>query len=221
VRPVYLLQPQMQDTLPVREQFQFPFQPEVPLHATRPVAAPPTASTRGACISVVFYKLQPKFGVASSGHPAAIGRAHDKETIPMTFRKGESGNPLGRPRGARNKLALLAESLLEGDAAALVSKLIEVAKSGNVGALRLCIDRICPPQRDRTVAIELPPMTTAADAVAGMGVILQAIGEGDLGAREAGELANVVTGFSQTIATTQLEKRLDQIEKAMEVVKPE
>jgi hypothetical protein len=145
-----------------------------------------------------------------------MARAYDKrKDRTMQFQKGQSGNPLGRPRGARNKLTLLAESIFEGDAAALVGKLIEVAKSGDVGALRLCIDRICPPQRDRTVAIELPPMTTAADAVAAMGVIMQAIGEGDLGAREAGELANVVAGFTQTITTAQLERRLDDIEKAI------
>jgi hypothetical protein len=139
----------------------------------------------------------------------------------MTFQKGQSGNPLGRPKGARNKLTLLAESLFEGDAEAIIGKLIEVAKSGHVGALRLCIDRICPPQRDRTVAIELPPMTSAADAVAGMGVIMQAIGVGELGAREAGKLAHVVTGFSQTIATAELEKRLETIEKTMALAKRE
>jgi hypothetical protein len=117
--------------------------------------------------------------------PAATARAYDKEARPtMTFQKGQSGNPLGRPRGARDKLTLLAESLFERDAGAIVGKLIEVAKTGDVGALRL---RPHPPaQRDRTVAIELPPMTTAADAVAAM--IMQAIGAGDLGAREAGEL---------------------------------
>jgi hypothetical protein len=140
---------------------------------------------------------------------------------PMTFQKGQSGNPLGRPRGARNKLALLAEGMFEGDATALVAKLIDIAKSGDVAALRLCIDRICPPQRERTVAIELPPMTIAADAVAGMGAIMQAIGAGDLGAREAGELAGVVAAFSQTIATARLEKRLDEIETAIALGKRE
>jgi len=139
----------------------------------------------------------------------------------MTFQKGQSGNPLGRPLGARNRLTLLAESLLAGDAEAVVSKLIAVAKAGHVGALRLCIDRICPPQRDRTVAIDLPPMTTAVDAVTAMGVIIQAIGVGELGAREAAKLASVVSGFSQTITTAQLEKRLDDIEKTMAVVKRE
>jgi hypothetical protein len=109
--------------------------------------------------------------------------------------------------------------MFEADCAELVRKLIEVAKTGDVAALRLCIDRICPPQRDRTVAIELPEMTTAADAVAGMGTIMQAIAVGDLGAREASELATVVTGFSQTITTAQLEKRLEDIEKAVTLLK--
>jgi hypothetical protein len=90
-----------------------------------------------------------------------------------------------------------------------------------VAALRLCIDRICPPQRDRTVALELPPMTTAADAVAGMGAIMQAIGTGGLGAREAGDLAGVVAGFSQTVTTAQLEQRLGDIEKAIALLKRE
>ena len=139
----------------------------------------------------------------------------------MQFQKGQSGNPHGRPKGARNKLTLLAEGLFSGDAEGLVRKLIEIAKQGDVGALRLCIDRICPPQRDRTVSLELPPMTTAADAVTAMGVIIQGIGEGELGAREAEGLTNVVTGFSQTVTSAQLEKRLDEIEKAMVLTKRE
>lgn len=126
----------------------------------------------------------------------------------MQFQKGQSGNPAGRPRGARNKLSLLAESRFAEEGGALLDMLIKVAKTGDVAALRLCIDRICPPQRDRPVAIELPEMKTAADAVGAIGAIMAAIGAGDLGVHEAAELTNVVTGFSQTIIAAQLERRL-------------
>ena len=35
----------------------------------------------------------------------------------MTFQPGQSGNPAGRPRGARGKAAVLAERMFEGDPA--------------------------------------------------------------------------------------------------------
>ena len=137
----------------------------------------------------------------------------------MQFQKGQSGNPAGRPRGARNKRTLLAESMFDADSPALITRLIEVAKEGDVAALRLCIDRICPPQRERPVGLELPQMTTAADAAAAIGAIMQGIGDGDLGAQEAAELAKVVASFSQSIATANLEQRLLEIERVIELLK--
>ena len=50
---------------------------------------------------------------------------------------------------------------------------------------------------------------------------MQAIGAGDLAANEAAQLTNVITGFSQTVKDAQLEERLDQIEKALALLKRE
>ena len=53
------------------------------------------------------------------------------------FRKGQSGNPAGRPRGSRNKTTLAVDALLDGEAETLTRKAIEKAKDGDVTCLRL------------------------------------------------------------------------------------
>jgi hypothetical protein len=60
----------------------------------------------------------------------------------MTFKPGQSGNPEGRPKGARNRATLAAERLLDGEADTLTRKAIQLAQQGDTTALRLCIDRI-------------------------------------------------------------------------------
>jgi len=130
----------------------------------------------------------------------------------MTFQPGQSGNPAGRPRGARNKRTIAAECMFDREATDIIDRLIRLAKGGDIAAIRMCLDRICPRQRERPLSLELPPMTAPADAVAAMGAIVQAIGDGDLGATEAAGLARVVAGFSQAIAATDQEQRLREIE---------
>ncbi|MET8524060.1 DUF5681 domain-containing protein, partial [Nocardioides sp. NPDC004968] len=57
------------------------------------------------------------------------------------FKRGQSGNPAGKPRGARHKVTLAIEALLEGEAGALTRKAIELGLAGDMTALRLCMDR--------------------------------------------------------------------------------
>lgn len=67
----------------------------------------------------------------------------------MTFVKGKSGNPSGKPKGCKHKATRAAQELLEGEAQALTRKAVEMAKDGNVVALRLCLERIVPPPEGR------------------------------------------------------------------------
>src|SRR5215211_4292561 len=68
---------------------------------------------------------------------------------PRLFQPGQSGNPSGRPPGSRNKTTLAVDALLDGEAETLTRKAIELAKAGDLVALRLCLDRICPPRKGR------------------------------------------------------------------------
>ena len=48
----------------------------------------------------------------------------------------------GKPKGARHKLTIALESLLDGQAEALTQRCIDAALGGDMAALRLCMDRI-------------------------------------------------------------------------------
>jgi hypothetical protein len=62
-------------------------------------------------------------------HPATTGPEQGRRANGQ-FAHGASGNPGGRPPGARNKAALAAEALLAGEAEALTRKAVELALSG-------------------------------------------------------------------------------------------
>src|ERR1700687_3174573 len=87
------------------------------------------------------------------------------------FQKGQSGNPAGRPRGSRNRKTLAARELLEGEAGALTRKAIEMALSGDAGAMRACLDRIIAPRRDPEVRFDLPPIRDAGDIAGAMAAV--------------------------------------------------
>jgi hypothetical protein len=118
------------------------------------------------------------------------------------FVKGRSGNPTGRRYGSRNKKTLAAAVLLDGESEALTRKAVELALVGDPTALRLCIERILPPCRERSVSFELPPIETAADVSAAMNAVTAAVARGIITPGEAERIANVVETFARAIATT-------------------
>jgi hypothetical protein len=101
------------------------------------------------------------------------------------FEKGVSGNPGGRPAGSRNGVTLACESLLEGQAEALTQKAVDMALAGDTVALKLCIDRIFPPRKDRPVTFPLPPINSARDAADIAAAVAEAVAAGQLTPSEA------------------------------------
>jgi hypothetical protein len=132
----------------------------------------------------------------------------------MTFKPGQSGNPAGRAVGSRNKKTLAVEAELFEHAQELVDDLVKRAKRGEPAAMRLCMERILPTGRGRPLPIELPPVRSAADAQAAADVIMDALKEGALSAREAVDLINVVAALTRLTGALEFIKKVARMEVA-------
>jgi len=131
------------------------------------------------------------------------------------FSKGKSGNPDGRPKGSRNKITLAIESLLDNEGEALTQKAIDLAKEGDLQALRICLDRLVPPRKDRPVSFELPSITCAGDAAKASAALVAAVSIGQITPSEAVELGRLLESYVKTLEATDLEERLKKLEKVI------
>src|SRR5215468_5431663 len=141
----------------------------------------------------------------------------------MPFKKGTSGNPNGRPTGSRNRMTVLAEKIFDerlfGEdkkADAIITRAIELAENGDTACVRLCLDRIAPPRKDRPVCFELPRITESKDAMSASAAIVAAVAAGELTPTEAAELSKVVDSYARTLQAVEFEARLSRLEKAVE-----
>jgi hypothetical protein len=101
----------------------------------------------------------------------------------------------------------------EGEGEALTRKAIELAKAGDMQALRLCLDRLVPPRKDNPVAFDLPEMKTLNDAVPAM-VPLSSVGR-RLNA-DGGRADKMVQAFAKIIETAELEERVRKLEEVID-----
>jgi hypothetical protein len=135
------------------------------------------------------------------------------------FNKGTSGNPRGRPKGVRNMVTIRADELFEQilfgkdkKADAIIAKTISMAEKGDTACIRLCLDRIAPPRKDRVIRFTLPDMREAGDALNASMAIIAGVASGELTPSEASELAKVVESYTKTLQAVAFEERLAKLE---------
>ena len=129
------------------------------------------------------------------------------------FKPGQSGNPNGRPKGSRHRVTLLAEQMVDGAAEEIVAKLIEYAKSGDPTALKILMDRILPPRKDRPTPFSLPLLGKPSDLPAALAVITSAVAQGEMTLAEGEVASRLLENFAKAIEVTELTCRIEALEQ--------
>jgi hypothetical protein len=106
------------------------------------------------------------------------------------FQKGQSGNPAGRPIGARHKVTLMAEKLMADDAGKIVNAVIAAAINGDMMAAKIILDRIAPVRR--STSFHLPAIESRADEPPARMAILEAVANGLLTPSEATNMFDLI-----------------------------
>lgn len=129
----------------------------------------------------------------------------------MAFQKGKSGNPAGKPRGAKDKRTEL-RSLFDQHREELIQVVIDKAKAGDATALRICLDRLIAPMRSNPIRIGKLSGTLSERG----DQVMEAIAQGSIGVDEAASLMSVIQSQARIIEAVELDKRISALEKALE-----
>ena len=128
------------------------------------------------------------------------------------FKPGQSGNPNGGPKGSLNRSTMAAAALLDGESEALTRRCIDLAMGGDPTALRLCLSRILPVKRERTISLDLPALQGSQGALGAIGRVLEAVGAGMITPSEGQAVASLVETHRRTFEIEELEHRIEALE---------
>jgi hypothetical protein len=126
----------------------------------------------------------------------------------------KAGNP-GKPKGTRHRATLIAEALIDGSGELLVKKCVEMALLGDAAAMRLVMERLCPPRRERPVSLAIPKINAASDLIAAAAALTSAVGDGEITPGEAASLSQLVANTAKAVETFELAERLAKLEEQM------
>lgn len=127
---------------------------------------------------------------------------------PGRWKPGESGNPAGRRPGT-GEVARLRAGIAE-HVPAIVAKLVEAAKAGDVQAARLLLERVIAPLRaiEEAATVPMPAGTLAEQGRA----LLAAAAAGDLPPGQAAALLGALGTLARVVEVDELTRRVEALE---------
>lgn len=127
------------------------------------------------------------------------------------WQPGQSGNPAGRaPGGAIGQL----RQQMRRELTAVLARMIEMAKAGDVKAARLIVERVIPPLRAESAPIALPGLDASASLVQQGQTLLDAVAKGQIPPDVAASLLTGLGSVARLREVEELEKRIAALEAA-------
>jgi hypothetical protein len=104
-------------------------------------------------------------------------------------------------------------SLLEVEAEALLTKVVQLALDGDPSCLRICLERLVPVKKDAPIRIDIPENAGAADIPKLLGTITARLREGGLTPPETVTPNDLADAFRKSFELVELEYRLSALEE--------
>lgn len=130
----------------------------------------------------------------------------------MKFRKGQSGNPKGRPKGIMDKRVAL-RALLEPHTPQLVATVVNKALEGDMAAARICMERLIPPIKAQDLPVKIGPLgeTLAEQARA----LVAAAASGRITPDQAASLMSAIAAQARIVEADELARRVAALEEKL------
>lgn len=127
------------------------------------------------------------------------------------WKKGKSGNPLGRPRGKENHSTIV-RKLLQTYSEDIIKKVVELALAGDCAAIKLCLERLCPPLKTHDERNEIRLNQDDSLSLQGQKIIQAAI-NGEISPSDASAIMNGLAKLASLIEFNEMDKKLTAIEE--------
>ena len=131
------------------------------------------------------------------------------------FAKGNPGGP-GRPRGAVRGATLALDQIGAEASGDLIKVAVDLARAGNIEALKLVLNRVWPMRAGRPLEIEAPPVRALADLVPAATAIADAVLQGEMTPSEGREVSALLNMQCRLIEVADIEQRLKALEEKQE-----
>ena len=127
----------------------------------------------------------------------------------MAFKKGVSGNSAGRPKGTTESTKL--RKMIAKHGTEIIDVVVAQAKSGDMVAVKILLDRICPPLKSQSLPVKVP---IGDGALSNQGSqILNLMSAGHLPVDDAASLLNALSSLGKLQEFDDLTKRIELLEQ--------